>query len=72
MRWTEQRQLNSKLYEQAARLVRRLRNSPKLWDDDTCKIDRVLERAIARKARRYRLSGEHQSTPRDMMLNLYA
>lgn len=43
---------NQALLTQAEGLLRRIRNSPKLWEPDTTKIDRVLVKAKARMMRR--------------------
>lgn len=63
---------NKTLYAQSERLVRKLRNSPKLWDDDTTKIDRVLVKAKARMLHRRTLPGVQVYSADDRMLFLYA
>jgi len=70
--WSAREKENARLYEQANRLVRRLRNSPKIWEDDDTKIRRVLGKAKARSARRYDLPGPHRRVKRDYMLTAYA
>ncbi len=46
---------NKRLYNQAENTLRRIRQSPKLYADDTTKIDRVLLKAKARMIRRMHL-----------------
>ena len=63
---------NTKLYAESEQLLRRLRSSPKLWDDDSAKIDRVLLKAKARMLRRRDLTGVPRYQPGDWMLNTFA
>lgn len=65
------RDYNRRLLAQAEVLLRRLRQSEKLWASDTTKIDRVLLRAKARMIRRMYLTGARE-WPIDRMLNTYA
>lgn len=63
---------NEQLHKEAERLLRKLRNSPKLWEADSAKIDRVLLKAKARMMRRAMLPGVPRHSPRDWMLDTYA
>lgn len=70
----KQRRENKRLLEQAERLLRRIRQSPKLWDGDTAKIERVLLKAKARMMKRRAKPTEpygESKAPRDRMLFLY-
>jgi hypothetical protein len=71
MNYFERQRHNKRLYNEAENLLRRIRQSPKLWEQDSGKIDRVLEKAKARMLRRMLLNGARE-WPRDRMLDLYA